>query len=276
MDLSALFKRAGQVAAEKSPAILTAIGVTGTLTTAYLAAKAAFASVEVLKEAEENKQAEFLGTALQEVAEGEEPVGVTTISPEPLTFEEKFNAVWTLYVPAAASAAMTVTAIICAGRVSDRRAVAMASAYSVVEKNFKEYRAKTASKIGKKKEQEIRDEIAQERVDRHPTSRTETILTKDGTQMCYDPWSDRYFTSDVETIRSAVNDFNAKVINESYASLSEFWHMIGLGPTKNSDRIGWSTDALLDVDYSFPTVNGNPVCYVDFRVEPTTRYADFH
>lgn len=270
MDLSALFKRAGQVAAEKSPAILTAIGVTGTLTTAYLAAKAAFASVEVLKEAEEAARAEFFGD--QTDAEGK----VVEVEFEGLTFGEQFEAVWKLYTPAAASAAMTVAAIICAGRVSDRRAVAMASAYSVVEKNFKEYRAKTTSKIGKKKEQEIRDEIAQERVDRHPTSRTETILTKDGTQMCYDPWSDRYFTSDVETIRSAVNDFNAKVINESYASLSEFWHMIGLGPTKNSDRIGWSTDALLDVDYSFPTVNGNPVCYVDFRVEPTTRYADFH
>lgn len=273
MDLSALFKQAGKVAADNSPAILTAIGVSGTITTAFLAAKAAFASVDVLKEAEESKKAEFLGDALREVEEGPEPQGVQTISPEPLTRKEQAEAVWKLYVPAALSAGMTITAIVCSNRISDKRTAAVAAAYSFAEKNFKEYRDKTVSKIGKKKEQEVRDEVAQDSVTKNPPKSSEVLVISDGNVLCRDAYSGRYFLSDMESLRKAENDLNWEILNDGYASLSDWWHLIGVDGTSESDELGWNTDTKFEVEYSTALTDANKPCIVvTFRPGPVPRF----
>jgi hypothetical protein len=259
MDFGILFKRAGKAAAENSPAILTAIGVTGTIATAYFAAKGAFKAAEIIQE-ETDQRVMAAGGINGDV--------------DVLTTKEKADLTWKCYIPAAASAAMTVASIICAVRVQDRRNAAIASAYSVVEKSYAEYRAKTIEKTTKKKEQEIRDEVAQDRVNANPVNQTTIVVTTKGNTLCYDMWTDRYFTSDMELLRKAVNDFNAQVINDNYASLSDFYHLIGLPSTSESDNIGWSTDKLLEIDYSgILDNNGTPGLAMDFRVKPMTRFA---
>lgn len=257
MDLSALFKRVGKVAADNSPAILSAIGVTGTLSAAYLAAKGAFQASEVIREAQ----------AEQDEAE----------QGHPLTTQEKFDLTWKLYVPAAACVVLSATAIICANRISDRRTAALASAYSVVEKSYNEYRTKTTEKVGKKKEQEIRDDIAQDRRDAHPITKTTLVVNSKGDTLCYDMWTDRYFTSDMESLRKAMNDFNQQVINDTYQPLSEWYHLVGLPSTSHSDEIGWDTDKLMDLDFSGTlSEDGTPCIAVDFRVKPNPRFSTLY
>lgn len=274
LDLSILFKRVGKVAADNSPAILTALGVSGTLTTAYLAAKAGFQSVDVLRQAEEDKQAEFLGDALKEVAEGPEPEGVQTISPEPLTIQEKVEAVWELYMPAVASAALTITAIILAARVADRRNAALAAAYSAVEKSYTEYRTENVKKLGEKKERELRDDLAQGRADKTPFRDTTLIITGRGTTRCFDEYSGRYFESDMHAILKAVNDINALIIHDGWASLTDFWSELGIPETTHSDNIGWNTDSMIEVH--IPAIvckeDGVPALSVQFRTLPHEKH----
>lgn len=266
MDLSMLFKRAGQVAAENSPAILTAIGVSGTITTAYLAAKAAFASVDVLKEAEAEKAKEFKG----ETPEDEE---VVNLEPEPLTRKEQAEAVWKLYIPAAISAGMTIGAIVCSNQISDKRTAAVAAAYTFAEKNFKEYRDKTVSKIGKKKEQEVRDEVAQDGVTRNPPKKNEVIVISEGSVLCRDAYSGQYFMSDMESIRKAENDLNWEILNAGHASLSDWWHMLGVESTSESDELGWNTDTKFELEYSTAlTAQNKPCIVVTFRPGPVPRF----
>lgn len=258
-DLSALFKRAGQVAAENSPAILTAIGVTGTLTTAYLAAKGALSAAEALKEAEAEKQEKFGGEGFQE-------------GDADLTTQEKIEATWQYLAPAAASAAMTVVAIICSNRISDRRTAALASAYSVVKESYTEYQKKTIEKVGPKKAQDIKDDVAAEMIKRHPVKKTEFIMTNIGSNVFFDRWSGRYFSSDVESVRKAVNDFNQMLIHDTYASLNDFWDLAGLPTTVGGSYLGWSTDNLLAIDISWVTIDGERVAHVDFQVPPIAKY----
>lgn len=268
MDFSSLFKQAGRVAAENSPAILTALGVTGTLTTAVLAAKAAFASVEVLKDAEEAKREEFFGD--QTDVEGE----VVEIECEPLTTKEQVQAVWKLYAPAAVSAAMTVSAIIFAGRIQDRRNAALVSAYTFAEKSLKEYRDKAVSKPGgKKRDQEIRDEIAQDGVTNNPLSSREVIVISDGNVLCRDAYSGRYFTSDMESLRKAENNLNWEILNNGYASLSDWWHLINVESTSESDELGWNTDTKFEIEFSTALTDTNKPCIVTtFRPAPVPRF----
>jgi hypothetical protein len=247
MDIGAIVSRARKAAADNTPTILTAIGVTGTITTAILAGKASFRAAEFLQEAQGKRS----------FHEGEI---------EPLPNKEKLELVWKEYIPAVTTGAATVACIITANRVSSRRAAALASAYSITQEAFKEYRGKVFEKVGEKKEQVVRDEIAQERVNRTPPG---PMIIANDKVLCHDLYSGRYFESDKETIRRAVNDINYKLINEDYASLTDFWELIGLPSTSDSDEIGWTIDSKFEVDFaSALTTDGKPVMTIDFRTSP--------
>lgn len=277
MNFGILAKRAEKLVADNSPAILTAIGVTGVITTAILTARASFKAAEILQDAEEEKEANFLGDALKQVEEEPEPKGIRHISPEPLTTQEKVELVWKAYVPAAGTAALTVAAIICANRIGNRRAAALASAYSMSEKAFKEYRTKVVDKLGKTKEQGVRDEIAQEKIDKNPAPKSETFIITPGGVLCNDLYTGRYFISDMETIRKAVNDTNQQVLNDCYASLTDFYERIGLERTDQSDEIGWNTDELLDVNFSTSmTQDSRPCLTISFSAKPVRGYHRLH
>jgi len=168
---------------------------------------------------------------------------------------------------------MTITAMVCSNRISDNRTAAVAAAYSFAEKNFKEYREKTVAKMGKKKEQEVRDEVAQDGVTKNPPKKSEIVIVGNGTVLCKDAYSGRYFQSTMEAIRKAENDMNWELLNSGYASVSDWWHFLGLESTSESDQIGWNTDTKFEVEYSTALTDENEPCIVaTFRPGPIGRF----
>ena len=274
LDLSVLFKRVGKVAAENSPAILTAIGVSGTITTAYLAAKAGFQSAEVLKKAEKEKTEELRKQYLEENPEESNIDPFGDLPEAELTTQEKVEAVWKLYAPAATTMALTVTSILLAARVQERRNAALAAAYTTVKDSYTEYRAKNIEQVGKRKEQELRDKLAQDKVDKNPVDKSVLVVTGKGDVLCRDAWSDRYVTSTKNEVDAAVNSFNQHINKHGYGSLSEFWSYLGLPPTTESDNIGWNADnKLLEIGYSgVVTTTGEPALCFEFLTLPDNRF----
>jgi Family of unknown function (DUF6353) len=266
MDFGILFKRAGKVAAENSPAILAALGVSGTLTTAYLAAKGAFKSSEIIRDERKNRENEASGnTGILTSSEAEEVE---------LTTRDMFDLTWKNYIPAAATAALTVSAIILAVRVQERRNAALAAAYTTVEKSYAEYRAKNIEKNGKNKDQAVKDAVAQDNMDRLDLRRTPIIMTGKGDTVCIDGWSGRPFSSSRNIIDKAVNEFNRTLNNNDFASLSEFWALLGIDPTSDSDYIGWNRDSgLLELDWSAVIKKDDePALYYTFKTMPSDRF----
>ena len=242
-NFPALLKKAEKVVADNSPLIMTVIGVTGTLATAYLAGKASFKAAELL--AEEDPDQDTL---------------------------EKVKVVWKLYVPAAGTAVITVAAIIFSHHVSSRRAAALAAAYALSERAFDEYKEKIVERMGEKKETAIRDELNQERLDRDPVSKREIIIVN-GNVLCYDKLTGRYFLSDMETIRKAVNDINEQIIHSHYASLGDFFDKIGLPQTGLSEELGWNLDTTMEVHYTTAMSDDNRPCIVlEYEVSPARSY----
>lgn len=253
MTLGNLVRRLERVVVDNSPVILTAIGVTGALTTAYLSGKASFKAAELILN--ESYWAE------------------TEPETHPFEAKDKVRLVWRLYIPAATTGLLTVACIIMANRIGGRRAAALAVAYSLSERAFDEYKLKVIERIGSKKEQTIRDEIAQERVDRDPVSNKAVIVTGSGSVLCYESYTGRYFLCDMETLRKAENDVNHQVLHDSYASLSDLYDCIGLPHTANSEEVGWNSDRLLDISYSaVMSEDGKPCISVDFTVAPVRHY----
>lgn len=248
MKFGQIIKSIEKFTIDNSPLILTVIGVTGTITTAILTGKASYKAAKILGE-----ESPFLKTT------------------------EKMRLVWPLYISAIGTGAMTLTCIIAANRIGTRRAAAMAAAYSVSERMFGEYRDKVVEKMGANKEREARDEVAQDRIRENPVGKTEVIITGGGDVRCYDMYTGRYFHSDMETLRQAQNDLNHQLLNASYASLNDFYSLIGLSTTKTGEEVGWNSDKLLELQFSATIAeDGKPCIAIDFQVAPIRNYFRVH
>lgn len=259
MTIADLAKQAAQFATRNSPTILTSIGVIGTVTTAYLAGKASFEASDIirLKEADDDERGVLAGTPRQ-------------------VLEDRFKLVWKLYIPAATMGAATVACIIGANQVGSRRYAGLAAATSIIEKTVEEYKNKVVEKIGEKKNEVIHDEIAQERVNKTLLEDIELIGAGVG-ELCYDIFSDRYFRSEVETLRSAMNDFNHSLLQDGHMTLAEFYRILDITAPPFSETIGWNADNLMDLRITTVMAPGGvPAVCMGFRNEPSPNYGRFH
>lgn len=270
MTLNSLASRIGKLVADNSPVILTAIGVSGVLTTACLTAKASFKAAEILREAAFDK--------LQSTDSQEKDYYSLY---EVLTAREKAELTWKLYIPATASAALTIAVIVCENRIGTRRAAMMAAAYSTLGNTFDKYQEKIVEVLGKNKEQKVRDTIAQDRVNESKEIQAlpnqQIVVAGPGQQLFFDAYTGRPFYSDMESMRKAENDINFEVNNNNYASLTDFYYKIGLSPVTDSSEVGWNINKLLKLEYSTTLTDDNRSCIVvDFRVRPIRDYYRIH
>ena len=225
MSIGSLAKKANHLIADNSPAILTAVGVAGTITTAVLVGKATFKAADILREAENE---DFDEEVRHDI--------------DPLTPKEKVLLTYKLYLPAVASGSLTVAAIVGANRIGTRRAAAVAAAYSISERAFDEYRAKVVEKFGENKAREVHDEVVADRV-RHDLNNNGVLdmAGVEGKVMIHEAYTGRFFWSTVETVRKAQNDINYRIGHEDSQSMSDFYDLIGLQHTALSDVMGWNT-----------------------------------
>lgn len=254
--LSNLLYRGEKWATDNSPTILTTLGVVGVVSTAVLASKASIRAYQVVLN-EEHLESEDSGVDK--------------------TWErgEKFELVWKLYIPAVTTGVFTCACIIGANRIGNRRAAAMASAFALSERAFDEYREQVVKQIGKVKEKKVREAVAEERIKRNPPKEQEIVRTAGGDCLYQDAYSSRYFWSDAQSIQRAVNEINNEMLNQGYASLSDFYDKLGLSHTRESDNLGWnaSNGHLLEVDYIWTCDDKmRPVGVLDFSVDPIRNF----
>jgi hypothetical protein len=252
MNISTLLKQAERLIADNSTAVLTGVGVTGTVTTAVLTGRASFKAARIIDQEDDRRR------FANEYA---------------LEFKDKTKLVWAQYIPATGVGTLTIASIILANRLSSKQAAAMAAAYGLSEKAFAEYREKVVEKLGQNKETAVRDEIAQDRVTANPSNTRELILAGVGEVLCYDHLTGRYFQSSVEEIKKAENSVNYEIVNHDSASLSKFYDEIGLPPTPYSDSVGWDIDNRCEVQFStVMSVDDRPCISIDFARWPKPDY----
>jgi len=248
MSFSDIFKRLGRFTADNSPTILTALGAAGAVTTAVLAGKATMKVSRILYDKEQ-------------------------FEPRELTRLDKLKIAWPHYIPAIGVGCMTVGCIIMANGISTRRAAGLATAFALSERAFDEYKDKVVEKLGDSKERDLRDEIAQDRITK-TSNLGDTIIVGEGSVLCFENFTGRYFLSSMEELKRAQNNVNYKVLNDNYASLTDLYNEIdGLARTSYSDEVGWNTDRLLELVFSATiTEGGKPCIVVDYHVSPIREY----
>lgn len=247
MEIKSILRAAQKFTLDNSPAILTGIGVAGTIATAILAGRASYSSALIVKE-----------ELLIPYERGDEP--------EP-TKREIVELVWKEFIPPAIVGAVTILAIIGANHVSSKRAAALAAAFKISEQMADEYRQKTVEKLGKKDEEMMRSEILKEKLER--LGATDGLIVEGAQVAFWDPWSGRAFLSTKEKVAAAVNQVNTMINNERYASLSDFYDFLDVPKTGISDEFGWNSDELLDPWYTATLLqNGHSAIEIRYNVQP--------
>lgn len=257
MNMSQLTKLSERFVIDNSPTILTGLGVAGVVATAFLTGKASIKADKIIR-----WERDF---QYDKAVEKDPMIDRRDIQLEP---KEKLNLVWREFVPPVLMGAATIAAIIGANQIGNRRTAALAAAYTLSEKASNEFRAKVKEKIGEKKVAEIKDEIAQERIDATPNA--ELIVVGDGKVKCLELYTGRYFMiRSVEDIKAAQNKINYDLNNQGPASLSDFYDLLDIPHTTFSDSVGWRGDKQLEIHIGGGLDEHNKPCVTfDYLVEP--------
>lgn len=234
-----------------SPEILTGLGIAGMISTTIMAVKATPKALILIENRKDEMEVDKL---------------------PPL---ELVKTAWRCYIPAAVTSSLSVICLIGASSVNVRRNMALATAYSLSESALKEYQEKVIETIGEKKEQTVRDAIAKDKIEKNPVNNREVIITDKGNTLCYDAISGRYFKSDIERIKRAVNDINKNLLDDMYVSLNDFYYEIGLDNTKIGDSLGWNVEkGLIELNFSSQLASdGTPCLVIDYQLAP---YYDYY
>lgn len=268
MLLTGLVQKAKLLAIDNVDTILTGMGVTGTVATAYLTGRASFRAAYLLEDAKKEIQED----RERGLSDMEKDHGIQL--PRDLTRFDKVKMVWRFYIPPVGVGATTVTSIIVANRLSAKKIAALVVASGISERALQEYKTKVIEKLSDRQNETIRDEIAQERVNKYPPSSREIILAGTGDVLCYDMLTGRYFQSTVEDIKRAENKMNYQLLHQMSASLSEFYDEIGLPPTSYTDSVGWNDTDRFEVKFSTVLSPDNRPCIaIDFMHPPELEYA---
>lgn len=257
-DAVKLFKDVQTVLVKHSPEILTGIGIAGMITTTVLAVKATPKALKLM----EAKQEELYPN-----------------STEKLTPLETVKTTWKCYIPAAITGVTSVACLIGANSVNARRNAALATAYNLSATALSEYKDKVVETIGEKKEQIVRDKVAEERLKKEPLNQSTVIVTSNGNSRFYDDISKRRFTSDIEKIRRITNDLNARMLDgEDHVSLNDFYYELGLEGIAFGDDLGWNVSkngrkGMIEVDFSAHLDDdGQPSIVLEYLVAPVRGY----
>lgn len=255
MSLNSLIKRAISLADQNSTGLLTGVGVVGTISTAVLTGKASFKAAYRIEQEK--------GRRFAEAAQGTDLSKDEIKETLDLSFRDKFEVVWTEYIPAVGVGSVTVFSIIMANRLASKEAAALAAAYTLSERAFSEYKEKVVEKLGEGKEKTFRDEISQDRLNNNPVK--EVIITNNGDMLFMDLLSGRYFESTREKVQQAENAVNYEIVNNMSATLSTFYDNLGLPPNQMSDIMGWNINNRLEVRFSTGmSTDGRPCITIDF------------
>lgn len=258
MTLKTILKTTEKFVTNNSPGILTGLGVAGTVTAVFLTGRAAYL---VGMDA---------STQYHEAVKENEELPAQLLEPKHIV-----KTYWKAFIPAGIATAATVTAVVAANTVGARRTAAITAAFKLSEELSEEYKKKVTQTLGLQKEEKMRSELAAEKMDRNPPPANMVIVT--GSDVLFlDELSGRYFHSEMEKVRKAVNDINHKINNNFYASLSEFYDELGLPTTKFSDSVGWNSDELLDVQYTATMHKDQPAIMIGYNHGPILGYDRVH
>lgn len=267
--LKNMFKTFGHAVSKHSPEILIGIGIGGicaSTVSTIIATKKALNAIndEIDRQNDENIQ---LAKNTDEI-----PERVTSLS-----HKDVVRVTWKYYVPTVVMLGASIACVVGANQINHKRNALLAASYEIATTALDEYKDVIIEEFGEEKATEIDDKVVKKRVERQrqEAEYDEIIETGMGDTLYYDETSARYFRSDKESIREAINNLNFRMLKcENYVSLNDFYDEIGIRRTSKGDDFGWNADrGLIEIRLSSQLGPKDEPCgVIIFITEPRPDY----
>ena len=141
------------------------------------------------------------------------------------------------YMSTIITVSITISAILVNHHLNVKQQKAILSAYLALDNSFKQYKAKFIEKYGEEKEKELRESIIEDEIKKYKKQNPHSneVIT------FYCEFSERYFESTMEKVLSAQTDINKIFVTRGYATVNDFFNLLGLEPEEAGDYYEWST-----------------------------------
>lgn len=261
-----------------SPEILVVAGVVGTVASAVMACKATLKVNEIVDETK------YTIDKIHEAKErgytdaGEEYTAEDNKKDLALTYVQTGVKFAKLYGPSVALGALSITSILSSNNILRKRNVALAAAYTAVDKGFKEYRGRVIERFGQEVDRELKYNIKAKEVEETVvnekgkekkvkkkvemvgvTSDDYNVFFFDELSPCWEPNADLNLCF----LRAEQNFANERLKARGHLFLNDILVRLGLPKTPAGQVVGWV--------YNPERPNGDN--YIDFGFQNVNREA---
>lgn len=295
------FHKVGFQLKKHSPEILVVTGVVGVVASAVMACKATTKVNSVLDKAKDDIEKIHDCVEKGYITDGETKVNYSVEDSKKdltITYVQTGLKLVKLYAPSVIFGALSITGILASNHILRKRNVALAAAYTVVDKGFKQYRGRVVERFGEELDKELKYGIKAKEVE-------EIVQNEDGTETVVkktinvvdkpDMYSDyaRFFDDgcagwdpnpeySLTFLKHQQNYANDLLKSRGHVYLNEVYDMLGIPRTQAGQVVGWVYDPTDDTRDNFidfgiydecktkarDFVNGyEPVILLDFNVD---------
>ena len=277
-NLTRKFKLAGLQLKKYSPEILVVAGVVGTVVSAVMACKATTKVNDILEKTKNDIE------VINDVTEHPEMIS-KEYTPEDrrkdltIVYTQTGVKLIKLYGPSVALGVLSIASILTSNNILRKRNVAIAAAYTVLDKSFKDYRGRVVERFGEALDKELRFNVKAKEVD-------EVIVDKNGKEKtvkktidvgdpntysdyarCFDDgcagW-DKDAEYNLMFLKHQQNYANELLRSNGYLFLNDVYDMLGIPRSKAGQVVGWIYDE----------ENSKGDNYVDFGIYDIHRQAN--
>lgn len=250
--------RVGFKIKKHSPEILVGAGIVGVVTSGVMACKATTKLDEVLAEPKEkiDKIHELIEHP-ELVPEGKEYTEEDSKKDLTIMYVQSAVKVVKLYAPSVILGTVSIAAILGGHRILKKRNIALAAAYTTIDKSFKEYRGRVVERFGEELDKELRYNIKAKEIEETVVNEdgAETTVTKTVNVSEMGEYSDyaKFFddgctgwTKDPEFNLMFLKDqqryANDLLQSKGHLFLNEVYDMLGIPRTQAGQIVGWIYD----------------------------------
>lgn len=252
-----------------SPEILVVSGIVGTVAGTVMACKATTKLDAILEESKEKID------AIHEAGENPEVLPKDVLYTEEdyrkdltITYVQTGLKVAKLYAPAVAVGVLSIASILAGHNMLRKRNVALAAAYSVVDKSFKDYRGRVVDRFGEDldrelryniKSKEVEETIIDEKGKEKKVKKTVNVVNPDDVKNEFSQFfceGNPNHSKDAEFnkmfILRQMDYANERLAAEGYLFLNDVYAMLGMDKTRAGASFGWiyNKDIIKQIDFN--------------------------
>jgi hypothetical protein len=275
-NLTRTFNRTGLKIKKHSPEILLAAGTVGVVVSGVMACKATLKVNEILDESKQ--QIDTIHSVAADPNMAEKYTAEDSKKDLAIVYIQTAVKMIKLYGPSVGLGVVSLGCMIGSNRILSKRNVALAAAYTAVDKSFKEYRGRVIERFGKQLDKELRYNIKAKEIEEVSKDENGTEVVKkevvdviEDDPNNYSPYSivfddgNEGWDPDPERTKFFLiqqqNWANERLKAKGHLFLNEVYDMLGARRTKAGAQVGWV--------YDEKNVVGDN--YVDFGIFDTRR-----